>query len=110
MQKAMDETLRRRKLQDEYNQKHNIVPKTIIKNIDDMLDSSPEMQKRAYKNNLRLKVDDVDVSAILGMTEATKVIKALEKRMRAYAKELEFEKATTIRDKITEIKQKFINL
>ncbi|APC95286.1 excinuclease ABC subunit UvrB [Francisella tularensis] len=110
MQKAMDETLRRRKLQDEYNQKHNIVPKTIIKNIDDMLDSSPEMQKRAYKNNLRLKVDDVDVSAILGMTEAMKVIKALEKRMRAYAKELEFEKATTIRDKITEIKQKFINL
>ncbi|AJI46223.1 excinuclease ABC subunit UvrB [Francisella tularensis subsp. novicida] len=110
MQKAMDETLRRRKLQDEYNQKHNIVPKTIIKNIDDMLDSSPEIQKRAYKNNLRLKVDDVDVSAILGMTEATKVIKALEKRMRAYAKELEFEKATTIRDKITEIKQKFINL
>ncbi|MBK2357700.1 excinuclease ABC subunit UvrB [Francisella hispaniensis] len=110
MQKAMDETLRRRKLQNEYNQKHNITPKTIIKNIDDMLDSSPEMQKRAYKNNLRLKVDDVDVSAILGMTEAAKVIKALEKRMRAYAKELEFEKATTIRDKITEIKQKFIKL
>ncbi|OEZ33302.1 excinuclease ABC subunit B [Francisella endosymbiont of Amblyomma maculatum] len=110
MQKAMDETLRRRKLQDEYNQKHNITPKTIIKNIDDMLDSSPEMQKRSYKNNLRLKVDDIDVSAILGMTEASKVIKTLEKRMRAYAKELEFEKATTIRDKIAEIKQKFINL
>ncbi|AEE26523.1 excinuclease ABC subunit UvrB [Francisella hispaniensis] len=110
MKKAMDETLRRRQLQDEYNKKHNITPKTIIKNIDDMLDSSPEMQKRAYKNNLRLKVDDVDVSAILGMTEAAKVIKALEKRMRAYAKELEFEKATTIRDKITEIKQKFIKL
>ncbi|WP_423784018.1 UvrB/UvrC motif-containing protein, partial [Francisella tularensis] len=33
-----------------------------------------------------------------------------EKRMRAYAKDLEFEKATNIRDKITEIKQKFINL
>ncbi|APC91384.1 MULTISPECIES: excinuclease ABC subunit UvrB [Francisella] len=110
MQKAIDETLRRRKLQDEYNQKHNITPKTIIKNIDNMLDSSPEMQKRAYKNNLRLKVDDVDVSAILSMTEASKVIKALEKRMRAYAKELEFEKATTIRDKIAEIKQRFINL
>lgn len=110
MKKAMDETLRRRKLQDEYNQKNNITPKTIIKSIDDMLDSSPEMQKRAYKNNSRLKVDDVDVSAILGMTEASKVIKALEKRMRAYAKELEFEQATAIRDKITEIKQKFINL
>ncbi|WP_150466489.1 excinuclease ABC subunit UvrB [Francisella sp. SYW-9] len=110
MKKAMDETLRRRHLQDEYNKKHNITPKTIIKNIDDMLDSSPEMQKRAYKNNSRLKVDDVDVSAILGMTEASKVIRALEKRMRAHAKELEFEKATLIRDKISEIKQKFINL
>ncbi|MBK2025997.1 excinuclease ABC subunit UvrB [Francisella philomiragia] len=110
MKKAMDETLRRRQLQDEHNKKNNITPKTIIKSIDDMLDSSPEMQKRAYKNNSRLKVDDVDVSAILGMTEASKVIKALEKRMRAYAKELEFEQATAIRDKITEIKQKFINL
>ncbi|MEY8766300.1 MULTISPECIES: excinuclease ABC subunit UvrB [Francisella] len=110
MKKAMDETLRRRNLQNEYNQKNNITPKTIIKSIDDMLDSSPEMQKRAYKNNSRLKVDDVDVSAILGMTEASKVIKALEKRMRAYAKELEFEQATAVRDKITEIKQKFINL
>ncbi|MBK2029117.1 excinuclease ABC subunit UvrB [Francisella noatunensis] len=110
MKKAMDETLCRRQLQDEYNKKHNITPKTIIKSIDDMLDSSPEMQKRAYKNNSRLKVDDVDVSAILGMTEASKVIKALEKRMRAYAKELEFEQATAIRDKITEVKQKFINL
>ncbi|MEY8716405.1 excinuclease ABC subunit UvrB [Francisella philomiragia] len=110
MKKAMDETLRRRQLQDEHNKKNNITPKTIIKSIDDMLDSSPEMQKRAYRNNSRLKVDDVDVSAILGMTEASKVIKALEKRMRAYAKELEFEQATAIRDKITEIKQKFINL
>ena len=108
MKKAMDETLRRRQLQDEYNKKNNITPKTIIKNIDDMLDSSPEMQKRTYKNNSRLKVDDVDVSAILGMTEASKVIKVLEKRMRAHAKELEFEKATLIRDKISEIKQKFI--
>ncbi|BCD90215.1 UvrABC system protein B [Francisella halioticida] len=110
MKKAMDETLRRRQLQDEYNKKHNITPKTIIKNIDNMLDSSPEMQKRAYKNNLRLKVDDVDVSAILGMTEANKVIKALEKRMRVHARDLEFEQATLIRDKISEIKQKIINL
>jgi excinuclease ABC subunit B len=110
MKKAMDETLRRRKLQDEFNQKNNITPRTIIKSINDMLDSSPEMQKKAYKNNSRIKVDDIDVSAILGMSEATKVIKSLEKRMRSYAKELEFEKATHIRDKITEIKKKFINL
>ncbi|APC97311.1 excinuclease ABC subunit UvrB [Francisella frigiditurris] len=110
MQRAMEETLRRRETQNEYNIKNNITPKTIIKDIDDMLDSSPEKQRREYKNNARIKVDDVDVSAILGMSEATRVIKALEKRMRNYAKELEFEKATAIRDKITEIKQKFINL
>lgn len=110
MQRAMEETLRRREVQNEHNIKNNIIPKTIIKDIDDMLDSSPEKQKREYKNNARIKVDDVDVSAILGMSEAARVIKALEKRMRNYAKELEFEKATAIRDKITEIKQKFINL
>ncbi|QIV94319.1 excinuclease ABC subunit UvrB [Allofrancisella frigidaquae] len=110
MKKAMDETLRRRKLQDEYNKKNNIIPRTIIKNIDDMLDSSPERQKREYKNNSRISVDDVDVSAILGITEASKIIKALEKRMKAHAKELEFEQATLIRDKILKIKQRFIEL
>ncbi|AJC48907.1 excinuclease ABC subunit UvrB [Allofrancisella guangzhouensis] len=110
MKKAIDETLRRRKLQDEHNKKNNITPKTIVKAIDDMLDSSPERQKREYKNNSRISVDDVDVSAILGVTEASKVIKALEKRMKAYAKELEFEQATLIRDKILKIKQKFIEL
>ena len=110
MQKAMSETLRRRKLQDEFNKKNNITPRTIIKNIDDMLDSSPEKQKRKYKDNLRTKVDDIDVSTILGATEATKTIKALEKRMKAYAKELEFEKASMLRDKMLEIKDKFIQL
>lgn len=110
MKKAMDETARRRQLQDEFNQANGITPKTIIKNIDDMLDSSPEMQRREYKNNSRIKVDEIDVSAILGINEANKVIKALEKRMRAHAKELEFEQATHIRDKILEIKNKFLEL
>ncbi|MFT4693208.1 MAG: excinuclease ABC subunit B [Francisella sp.] len=110
MKKAMDETARRRKLQDEFNKANGITPKTIIKDIDDMLDSSPEMQRREFKNNARLKVDEIEVSSILGMSEATKVIKALEKRMRAHAKELEFEQATLIRNKILELKQKFLQL
>ncbi|MGQ4002291.1 excinuclease ABC subunit UvrB [Francisellaceae bacterium CB300] len=110
MKKAMDETARRRKLQDEFNQANGITPKTIIKDIDDMLDSSPEMQRREFKNNARIKVDEIEVSSILGMSEATKVIKALEKRMRAHAKELEFEQATLIRNKILELKQKFLQL
>lgn len=110
MQKAMDETARRRKLQHEFNQANGITPKTIIKDIDDMLDSSPEMQRREFKNNARIKVEEIDVSSILGTSEATKVIKALEKRMRAHAKELEFEQATFIRNKILELKQKFLQL
>ena len=110
MKKAMDETLRRRGVQDRFNKENGIIPKTIVKNIDDMLDSSPEMQRKEYKNNQRIKVDDVDASAILGISEATKVIKALEKRMRAYANELDFEQASIIRDKIIQIKRKFIEL
>ncbi len=110
MKKAMDETARRRKLQDEFNQAKGITPKTIIKDIDDMLDSSPEMQRREFKNKARIKVDEIEVSSILGVSEATKVIKALEKRMRAHAKELEFEQATLIRNKILELKQKFLQL
>ena len=110
MKKAMDETARRRKLQDKFNKVNGITPKTIVKDIADMLDSSPEMQRREFRNNARIKVDEIEVSSILGISEATKVIKALEKRMRAYAKELEFEQATLIRNKILELKQKFLQL
>jgi excinuclease ABC subunit B len=110
MKKAMDETARRRKLQDNFNKANGITPKTIVKDIADMLDSSPEMQRREFRNNARIKVDEIEVSSILGISEATKVIKALEKRMRAYAKELEFEQATLIRNKILELKQKFLQL
>ncbi len=64
-----------------------------------MLDSSPEMQRREFKNNARIKVDEIEVSSILGLSEATKVIKALEKRMRAHAKSLNLSKLLLLETK-----------
>jgi len=109
MQRAIDETVRRRKIQEAYNIKHNITPTTIIKSVDDMLESSPEMSKKHAKNKTRGKVDEIDVETIVGISDAAKSIKALEKKMRNHAKNLEFEEALAIRNKITEIKDRFFD-
>ena len=106
MQKAINETSRRRKIQEAYNQEHGITPKTIRKRVDDMLDFAPEKQKQ--KARKRTKATDVDIDTIVGLSEATRLIKKLEKLMREHARNLEFEKAATLRDQATEIKQKFL--
>lgn len=110
MQRAMEETQRRREKQIEHNEKHGITPQTIIKSVDDMLDYTPEKQKQSSKNKKRMKLDDIEVESILGVQEASKLIKQLEKRMREHAKNLEFEEATLLRDQIKEIKDKFVHL
>lgn len=107
MQKAMDETLRRREKQIEHNKAHGITPKTIKKNVDDMLNFAPEKRKMKESLKKKTKVSDIKIDEILGIKEAMKVIKKLEKQMKTYAQELEFEKAATIRDTISEIKEKF---
>ncbi|MBK2125771.1 excinuclease ABC subunit UvrB [Fangia hongkongensis] len=108
MQKAIDETKRRREKQENYNQAHNITPQSIRKNVDDMLDFSPEKKKRAAKNAKRTKIDEINIDAILGAKEALKLVKKLEKKMKAHARELEFEKAGQLRDQIKEIKERFL--
>ncbi|MCF6767010.1 excinuclease ABC subunit UvrB [Thiotrichales bacterium 19S11-10] len=107
IQQALDETERRREKQIDYNKAHNITPKTIIKNVDDMLDYQPERQKIKEARKTKAKVSDINVDEILGVKEAVKLISKLEKKMRAHARELEFEQAQVLRDTISEIKHKF---
>ena len=106
MQKAMDETKRRRAIQEAYNLEHDITPTSIKKGVDDMLDFAPEKQKQKMRQ--RTKATDVDIDSILGLQEASRVIKKLEKQMKESAKNLEFEKAAALRDQAHEIKQKFL--
>ena len=94
MEKAIKETERRRKIQNEYNEKHGIIPKTIVKPVRDVIE-------------IRTK-DSVekDFKRQMSRPEKEKLIASLTKEMKAAAKLLEFEHAAYLRDKIEELKKK----
>lgn len=96
MQKAMDETARRREIQDAYNKKHGIVPKTIIKDIRGLISISKATDEAV------VHVDKPYEE--LSLTEKTALLEKLEKEMKAAAKALDFETAATLRDTILELK------
>ena len=92
MKIAIDETARRRKIQEEYNKVHNIVPTTIVKKITDTISNTDDSPKE-----LKIK------------KEATPSIEVLEKEMKEAAKNLDFERAMELRDIIFELKSGFTN-
>ncbi|MDD3712375.1 MAG: excinuclease ABC subunit UvrB [Candidatus Izemoplasmatales bacterium] len=93
MQRAIDETNRRRNIQDRYNIDNNITPKTILKNIPESISIKTDADQNTY---------DFDK---LSKKEISKNIELLEKQMLVYAKELDFEQAARIRDLIFELKK-----
>lgn len=94
MEMAITETQRRRTIQMNYNKEHNIVPKTIVKKVGDILEIS-------YKSEIQNKFKE---SKKLTQNEKNKLINELTKEMKAAAKLLEFEHAAAIRDKINLIR------
>ena len=99
MQRAMDETQRRREKQAAYNREHGIVPKTVIKSVRDLLDisaQSDETDSQARKGT---------APALTKQQKAAKIA-ALEKQMKEAAKMLEFELAAALRDQIIELRGK----
>jgi excinuclease ABC subunit B len=96
MQRTIDETNRRRKIQEDYNQKHGIKPKGIAKEIDKGL--RPDLPEEAKKAKLDLKKIPKD--------EYGHLIRDLTSQMDLAAANLEFEKAAELRDIITDIKAK----
>ena len=91
MQQAIDETTRRRTIQEEYNKQHNIIPKTIIKDIRDVITNTAEINSDKTKKKLSKK-------------EIEKNIEMLEQEMREAARNLDFERAMELRDIIFEMK------
>ena len=89
MERAITETERRRKKQTEYNQAHGIVPRTITKQVHEVI----EITKT------------IDNTKNLSKDEKRKLIEKLTAEMKKCAKELDFEQATVLRDKITELKR-----
>lgn len=94
MKKAVDETNRRRQIQDDYNKKHGITPKTIIKEVKEAIHATEtkEMAKKFLKKKVHSKKDK------------EQMIASLQKEMQAAAKALDFEKAAELRDMIIEIR------
>ena len=95
MKEAIDETNRRREIQNRYNQEHGITPKTIIKEIRDAIHGM---------ENTDTAVDLIKKGKKSGKKATATLIKELEAEMKAAAKVLDFEKAMELRDIIMELK------
>ncbi len=93
MRAAIDETERRRGIQDAYNQAHGIVPKTIVKDVRDLLEITQSEGEATGKSGVKLT-----------RAEREREIARLEKEMRAAAKMMEFEYAAVLRDRIIELR------
>ena len=101
MAEAIDETQHRRNVQMAYNKKHGITPRTIKKAIENILERQIENSHEIAKDDMRIVRSNYN---LLVEKDRKKYIKELEKRMLEYAKNLEFEKAATVRDEIEAIK------
>jgi excinuclease ABC subunit B len=107
MQKAMDETNRRRVIQLKYNQEHNITPRSIIKSIDDVMGSTQVADAKAPRLTKSHKGMISDIQwHLYSPLEQEELIERLEREMLDAAKKLDFERATVLRDEIKLLKQK----
>jgi excinuclease ABC subunit B len=95
MQAALDETNRRRGLQEDYNREHGITPESIRKNLGELLSSVYEADYAAIP-----EVAEVPEERYRSVDEIDREVRQLEKQMREAAKALEFEKAAELRDRI----------
>jgi uvrABC system protein B len=91
MQEAIEETSRRRKIQEEYNKKHNITPTTIKKDIREVISNSNNKTSKSNKKMTKL--------------EASKIKEEIELEMREAAKNLDFERAMELRDILFEMEK-----
>ncbi len=94
MKRAIDETNRRRKIQDEYNKKHGITPKTITKGVRDVIEAT-----------IALEEEEKYMEEVFTAEELEATIEALRVAMLKAAEELNFEKAAELRDRMIQLKK-----
>jgi len=99
MARAISETRRRRKLQEEYNRQHGITPETIKKHIQDILQTPEEQDYFTVPVEMKLDKKDVDIGEIPSLLEK------LRKEMKKAAETLDFETAAEKRDRIKELEE-----
>lgn len=99
MKETIDETARRRSIQEAYNKEHGITPHTIKKDIRSLISATTETEDAGEKDDF-LDVDFGDMDR----KDQKEMIESLEDQMRAAAKELDFERAANLRDTVLELK------
>lgn len=108
MRKTINETNRRRKLQEEYNKEHGITPKTIYKSVEEILSSTSiaDVRKKDYEKEEAqfLKVAE-PVVRFMSKEQKLELIEQMNEEMLAAAKDLEFERAAFLRDEIEKMKK-----
>ena len=101
MRRAIDETHRRREIQAEYNERHNIAPASIVKEIRDLTDQVRQVAEEAPAYDAQGATIPEDATP----DQIARLIKELELRMKQAARDLEFEKAAALRDQIVELRR-----
>jgi len=102
MREALDETKRRREIQEAYNREHGITPKTIQKAVRDLISISREVAK----TSLKMEKDPESMT----LDELEKLASKIEKRMRKAASELDFESAAELRDQLLDLRKQILVL
>lgn len=98
MQRAIDETNRRREIQSRYNEEHGIIPRSITKKVHDVIRATQDVDEKKRKKETEIDPESMSVRSI------EKRIEELKKAMYKAAGELEFETAALLRDQIAELK------
>ena len=112
MDRAIAETDRRRKIQEEFNQKNSITPKGIKKGIGDIMEGARSVKGKSKSKRKLDKIKNIDFEPIENFNDSIKLkkeITRLEDQMYKYAKNLEFEEAAAYRDRVEDLKLKLIN-
>jgi excinuclease ABC subunit B len=107
MQKTIEETNRRRKIQKEYNIENNITPVTIYKSVEEIMNSTSIADVRKKETDKSTSFTKVAEPVIKYMTSEQKqeLVEQLTEEMLAAAKDLEFERAASLRDEIDKLKK-----
>jgi len=101
MERTINETSRRRSIQKSYNEEHNMIPKTIVKEIREVIEISTVAEEKAPYTS------EASSDLLLDKKELAKHISKLEKEMKEAAKDLQFERAAVLRDEIERMKRDF---
>jgi excinuclease ABC subunit B len=107
MRKTINETNRRRILQTEYNKEHNIEPQTIYKSMEEILSSTSiaDVRKRDEKEDYSFTKVAEPILKYMNTEQKQDLIEQLTDQMHQAAKDLEFEKAASLRDEINKLKK-----